>query len=300
MKHIKKIVLFLVFNLVIISQSYASVILIDSKSLHKKLNNSNLIIIDMSDDTQYQRFHLPKAFYLPYRTINQRNKQRISKSIGSDNMVKLLSYMGITEKSDIVIYDDMAGLHASRLYWELERLGHKKVAILNGGIVSWVLNNYKVSNKIVNPIKVNYTAVKTNINSLASLSDVIAASNNSNGKQGTTLLDVRSKEEYFGNPKIKNSGHIPGALWWPWQQAVDFDNGFIQKKSAALLQSLKSIGISDKNSDIIIYCQSGHRASQTFMTLRNLGFKNIRIYDGSMAEYSLNRSSKFILGANAR
>jgi thiosulfate/3-mercaptopyruvate sulfurtransferase len=293
MKHIKKITLILVLTLTTFSQSYASSIFIDSKSLHKKLNNDDLVIIDMSDDTQYQRFHLPKALYLPYRTINQRNKQRISKSIGSANVVKLLSYMGVTEKNDIVIYDDMAGLHASRLYWELERLGHKKIAILNGGIVSWVLNNYKVTNVAFNPVKTNYVPSKSSAVTVANLSDVTAASKNSK----IVLLDVRSKEEYYGNPKNPRSGHVPGARWWPWQQAVDFENGFTQKKSSDIMKSLQSVGVSNKNTDIIVYCQSGHRASQTYMTLKNLGFNNVRLYDGSMAEYSSNKAMPLIKGA---
>jgi thiosulfate/3-mercaptopyruvate sulfurtransferase len=293
MKHIKIFTLLLVL-LSIFTQVYASTIFIESEALLKKINNSDLVIIDMSDETQYQRFHLPKALYLPYRAINQRNKQRISKSIGSDNIVKLLSYMGITEKSDIVIYDDMGGLHASRLFWELERLGHKKVALLNGGLVSWVLNNYKVTNKVTNPTKATYVPSKANSITIANLSDVTAASSNSK----TVILDVRSKEEYYGNPKNKRSGHVPGAKWFPWQQAVDFDNGFTQKNSSEILNNLKSVGVTDKNAEVIVYCQSGHRASQTYMTLRNLGFNNVRLYDGSMAEYGSNRNTPLIQGAN--
>ncbi|MFV2061589.1 MAG: sulfurtransferase [Gammaproteobacteria bacterium] len=296
MKHIKKITLFLVLSLATLSQSYAASIFIDSQSLLKKLNNDDLVIIDMSDDTQYQRFHLPKALYLPYRAINQRNKQHISKSIGSDNVAKLLSYMGVTEKNDIVIYDDMAGLHAARLYWELERLGHKKVAILNGGLVSWVLNNYKVTNKPFNPVKSNYVPSKSSSITVASLSDVMAASKDSN----IILLDVRSKEEYYGNPKNPRSGHIPTARWWQWQQAVDFENGFTQRKSSELMKSLQTVGVSNKNTDIIVYCQSGHRASQTYMTLKNLGFKKVRLYDGSMAEYSSNKTAPLIKGKNPK
>ncbi len=296
MKHIKKLTLILVFTLTSLGQSYAATVFIDSKALQNKLNNSDLVIIDMSDETQYQRFHLPNALYLPYRAINQRNKKRISKSIGSDNIVKLLSYMGITEKNDIVIYDDMGGLHASRLYWELERLGHKKLAILDGGLVTWVLNNYKVTNKVINPTKATYTPSKSTSVTLASLADVSAASKDSK----TVILDVRSKEEYFGNPKNRRSGHVPGAKWFPWQQSVNFDDGFKQQKSADIMKNLQAVGVTDKDAQVIVYCQSGHRASQTYMTLKNLGFTNVRLYDGSMAEYGQALSSPLIKGANPR
>ncbi|VAW94590.1 hypothetical protein MNBD_GAMMA22-2420 [hydrothermal vent metagenome] len=296
MQHIKKFTLILVFTLLFVSQSYAATVLIDSKALQNKLNNKDLVIIDMSDETQFQRFHLPNALYLPYRAINQSNKKRISKSIGSDNVVKLLSYMGITEKSDIVIYDDMGGLHASRLYWELERLGHKKLAILDGGLVSWVLRHYKVTNKTVNPIKATYTPSKSTFNTLATLADITAASKDSK----TVILDVRSKEEYYGNPKNRRSGHVPGAKWFPWQQSVNFEDGFKQQKSDDILKNLQAVGVTDKNAEVIVYCQSGHRASQTYMTLKNLGFTKVRLYDGSMAEYGQALSSPLIKGANPK
>jgi thiosulfate/3-mercaptopyruvate sulfurtransferase len=38
--------------------------------------------------------------------------------------------------------------------------------------------------------------------------------------------------------------------------------------------------------DIITYCQSGVRASHTFFLLHQLGFKQIRMYDGSWLEWS--------------
>ncbi len=296
MKHIKKFTLFLLFTLISVNLSYASTIFIDSKSLQKKLNNSDLVIIDMSDETQYQRFHLPKAVYLPYSAINQRNKQRISKSIGSDNVSKLLSYMGVSEKSDVVIYDDMGGLHASRLYWELERLGHKKVALLNGGLVSWVLSNYKVTNSVFSPNQTTYTPSKSSSNTLASLQDVTSASKSAN----VIILDVRSKEEYTGNPKNRRSGHVPGARWFPWQESVDFENGFTQKKSSVIMKNLQAVGVTDKNAEIIVYCQSGHRASHTYMTLRNLGFTKVRLYDGSMAEYGRTFSAPLVRGLNPK
>ena len=62
--------------------------------------------------------------------------------------------------------------------------------------------------------------------------------------------------------------------------------------------NLQAVGISDKKTDIIVYCQSGRRASQTYITLKNLGFNKVRLYDGSMAEYGHDRKVKLTRGAN--
>jgi 3-mercaptopyruvate sulfurtransferase SseA len=40
------------------------------------------------------------------------------------------------------------------------------------------------------------------------------------------LLDVRSRDEYTGNPKEARSGHIPGAQWWSWEQSINMQSGF--------------------------------------------------------------------------
>ncbi|MBF0444611.1 MAG: sulfurtransferase, partial [Magnetococcales bacterium] len=35
----------------------------------------------------------------------------------------------------------------------------------------------------------------------------------------------------------------------------------------------------------IIYCESGHRAAQTWLLLRDLDFKNVRLFAGSISQW---------------
>ena len=51
------------------------------------------------------------------------------------------------------------------------------------------------------------------------------------------------------------------------------------------MDSLKQLGITNKKQELIVYCRSGHRASQSYFTLRKLGFENVKLYDASMNEY---------------
>lgn len=296
MKYLRLIAQIALLNLVSLGSVYASSVFIDGDELLKKITNKDLVIIDMSDERQYKRFHLPNALYLSFGEMNERNKKGVSDSIGVDGMIKLLSDKGLTENDDVVIYDDMAALHAARLYWELERLGHKKVAILDGGLVGWVLNNNKVSNESVSREKSIYKATNITTNTLVNLKDVVAASNDSK----TLILDVRSEGEYVGNRKKMRSGHIPGALWFPWNQAVNLDKNFNQKSASEIFDKLNSLGVTDKNAELIVLCQSGHRASQAYITLKNLGFSNVRLYDGSMSEYSKDKTAPLVKGKKAR
>ncbi len=272
----------------------ADSVLVDADWVSQRLDDSSVVLVDMAaEGTQYQRFHLPGAVYLPYQAIVQRRRDGVVVRVDDERLMNILGALGIRNDSHVVVYDDIGGLQAGRLLWELERIGHPKVSVLDGGLVQWILDGRKVVATPVRPTPVKYIRVsdagRANDASLELVKD------DAEGKP--VLLDVRTKEEYQGDPKSKRrTGHIPGAKWWPWEQAVDFDNGFRLKSADWLQNKLADLGIADKDQPIITYCQTGHRASQTYFTLRRLGYQNVRVFDGSMAEYERDRLAPLTLG----
>jgi len=265
--------------------------LVSTEWLANNLHNKHIVLIDMSDGFQYQRFHIPGAINLPYGYLNT-DLKGVSLSAGQSQIIKILSQIGVTQDSYVIAYDDTGGLNAARLLWELDQLGHPQKAMLNGGLVKWIREGRKVSYQAP-PIKpVTYRAKLTGSSATANLTNVEQA--NRNGK--TLLLDVRSEEEYLGNPRFPRSGHIPGAKWWEWDQAVNFDGDFTIKKAEQLKTSLAKLGLTDQQQSVIVYCHSGHRASHAWFTLRELGFKNVRVYDGSMKEYEQHKDLPLKMG----
>ncbi len=264
--------------------SYASPLLVTTQDLAQRLTKSKPVLIDMSDATQYQRFHLVDAISLPYEilVINHNN---ISMPIPQEKLTALLGTLGIDAHTDVVIYDDTGGLNAARLYWELEQLGHTQMALLDGGLVKWILEGRPVTNQPAIAHATTYQISKPARLFLANLKEVAAISR----KKEVVLLDVRSEDEYRGDPRIPRSGHIPGAKWWEWDQAVDFDHGFVQRDAATLRESLSQLGLTDLKQPIITYCHSSHRASQAYYTLKRLGYTNVKIYGGSILEYEQNK-----------
>lgn len=262
--------------------------LVETDWLAKNLENDNIVLIDMSDGLQYQRFHLPGAINLPYEYLT-RSKNKVSLSVGQNQIIKLLGQIGVTQQTHVVAYDDTGGLHASRLLWELEQLNHPKMSLLNGGLVKWIREGRKISHTAP-PLKAKtYTPRTTGNKATATLSDVTQAKN-------TVLLDVRTPEEYIGNPKYPRTGHIPGARHWQWDQALNIDKGFTLHDNSFLKQELSKAGVTDTKQPITVYCRSGHRAAHTYFTLRQLGFENVKIYDGSMKEYERQKNLPLKLG----
>ncbi len=292
-KHFHVYLLLLYFVSLAAAAAVRPAVLVDVDWLHKNLNNKDLVVVDMSDRFQYQRFHIPGAVHLPYHAINRRLKNGVSLRVDDRRLTAVLGGLGIERKTHVVLYDDLGGLNAGRLFWELERLGHPKVSVLNGGLVSWILQGHKVDNRLSVRKKTVYRLPdgfkpKNNLIDLAGVKGL-------NTKK-TFLLDVRTRLEYMGTKKDPRSGHIPGALWWPWSDSIDLSRGFKHREPAELLKSLAKIGVRDKKTPIVVYCRSGHRAAQAYMTLRFLGFSDVKLYDGSILEYATDKSVAFNQG----
>jgi thiosulfate/3-mercaptopyruvate sulfurtransferase len=270
-------------------------VLVEGRWLEANIHDPRVTVVDMSDDdTQYQRFHLPGAVRLPYESlVKERKADKVKVRLDDPELAALFGKLGITREKYVVIYDDMGGLNAARLFWELERLGHPRASVLDGGLVSWILEGRKVVNNAPRPVPAAYELNGAGRANEASLDDVKTAMQTKSSR----LLDVRSDDEYLGEPKKPRTGHIPGARWWPWERGVDFTRGFTRRDEATLKQTLRSVGAADPRAPIIAYCRSGHRAAQTYLTLRSLGYENVKVYANSINEYGLNPTDPLKQGA---
>jgi len=281
------------FTSVAQSASQSSPVLVDSKWLAANMNNKNIVIIDTSEHTQHLRFHIPGSIHIGYNEIvYKRKKDKVSIQVPNDYFQKLLGQRGINNDSHIIIYDDMGGLNAGRLFWQLEQIGHKKVSVLDGGLVKWILEHRKVNNTSVKRPPLQYGANQSpGRNNLASIKTLTEKNN--------LIIDARTKEEYMGHPRYPRTGHVPAAKLWDWQDNVSFENAFMIKKAPHIIKQQKHINLKNKSKNIVAYCRSGHRAAQTYLTLRSMGFNNVKLYDGSMAEYSRNKKAPLVKGCTA-
>jgi len=246
------------------------------------------------DDWQYNRFHIPGAVRVAYHElIKPGGPGKPPARLSEQELVAVLGQAGISRDSHVVLYDDMGGLNAGRLFMELERLQHPAVSVLDGGLVKWVLSHRRVDNRPIERKPVKYLLPEGRRETLVALDEV-----KQSGANGAVLLDVRSREEYTGDPKQQRSGHIPGARWWPWEQAIQVDGGFVLRDRGDLGARLAQVGLVDRKTPVVLYCRTGHRASQTYLTLRHLGFENVRVHAGSMLEYLLDASAPVKRGSS--
>jgi len=108
----------------------------------------------------------------------------------------------------------------------------------------------------------------------------------------TVILDGRSHEEYSGQrvggpvgPDVGalRYGRIPGARHLFFEELLDANKAF---KPAEELARLVAPSGAAADKDIIAYCRMSHRATVLqFVLTQLLGYKKVRVYDGSWTEW---------------
>ena len=196
--------------------------------------------------------------------------------------------LGVSQDSHVVFIP--AGVNSTdfgssaRAYWTFKVFGHEKVSILNGGYAAWkaAYPNRIEQGAPIAPLAGDFTA-KFQPQGYISMADVAKAV----GKDsGITLLDGRNEPQYYGeakHPKAAKAGRIPGAQLLFQETAYDVSANRL--KSATELESLYAEVATDQ--PVISYCNTGHWAATNWFVLSEvLGRKDVKLYDGSMVEWT--------------
>ncbi len=271
--------------------------LLSVKWLAKNINQANMVILDVSEFTHYEKNHIPGAVkaFGPWMTMNH-NFVGFMMPTASDLITMIRSY-GVNNNSFVVIYDEGTTADdtakSARALWTLQALGHNKVAILNGGFAGWDRHGETISTRPATPDPGNFTG-KLIKSMVTSYSDVQSKLHS----QGVTFVDSRLPNQYFGkekNSEIARFGHIPGSLLWPASYLTNAGINLAPsyfKDAKILRQMAAGVGIpTNKNAAIVTYSNHGKSAALDYFVLHDiLGYKNVSIYDGSMLQYAVTKS----------
>jgi len=111
------------------------------------------------------------------------------------------------------------------------------------------------------------------------------------------IVDARTAKEFRGEEiRAIRGGHIPGAIpihymenWVDPDAQAKLDKKVVSNKDGMNLKprgQLQALYAKlDPKKETIVYCQSGVRASETATILKELGYKNVRVYDSSWLGY---------------
>lgn len=198
---------------------------------------------------------------------------------------EVLSKLGISPSSLIIVYDDKNGSNAAaRFWWMLKAIGHEKVQVLNGGLQAAIKIGFPLSSEMENFEPTDHYPVSDWKLAQANIDEVETARNNSEN----IVIDVRDKNRFDGltEPLDLIAGHIPGAINIPFSENLD-ENGFY--KPATVLAEKYSKIIGDKKPEnVIVHCGSGVTACHTLLAMDYAGIPIPKLYVGSWSEWSRN------------
>ena len=266
--------------------------LIDAHELHSQIDDSDLRIIDCRFDLAdpsagrraYLQGHIPGAVFAD---LDRDLAAPVSPDSGRhplpdvDTFVATLCRLGISNASNVVVYDAGNGALAARAWWLLRWLGHERVRLLDGGLAHWIASAGPVASGTEQVAETQFRPEprKDIVLTTAELeSDIDAIAS-------MRLYDARDAARFRGEiePIDPVAGHVPGSLNLPFPVSLHEDGRWKSKNSLEALW-LSVLG-EDRQVSWAVMCGSGVTACHLAISAMEAGYREPRLYVGSWSEW---------------
>jgi thiosulfate/3-mercaptopyruvate sulfurtransferase len=266
-------------------------LLLSPAELEQHLDDSSWIVFDTRHDLMdpekgrraYAAGHIKGAYFL--HTDEDLAGPRTGKNgrhplPDLDVFAEKINRCGVAPGVQVVVYDDMAGNFAVRLWWMLRWLGHEETALLDGGFPLWQKEGRPIDSQVPPPRKGAFVP-------RPHLGNVVDAHFVERFREDPALklVDARAAERFKGvqEPIDPVAGHIPGAVNRFWQKNLQADGRF--KAPEALRAEYLELLESTPPADTIHMCGSGVTACHNIFAMAYAGLPEGRLYPGSWSEW---------------
>ncbi len=261
-------------------------VLVSTEWLAQNKDLPNLVVVESDEDVLlYETGHIPGAVKVDWHT--DLNDPVTRDYVDGESFAKLMSRVGISRDSTVVIYGDKSNWWASYALWVFKLFGHEDVRLLDGGRDSWIAEGRELTREETTITPSEYPIVERDDSKIRAFRDDVLK------HFGNPLIDVRSAVEYSGerthmpdypDEGALRGGHIPSAKSVPWARAAG-ENGVFKSRAELEAIYIHEIGLK-ADDDVIAYCRIGERSSHTWFVLNYLlGLPGVRNYDGSWTEW---------------
>lgn len=267
-------------------------LLISAETLHDSLGESDLCVIDCRFDLKqpeagrqdYLQGHLPGSVYAD---LDEDLAAQVRPDSGRHplpdlpKLIQTLSEFGIGPDAQVVVYDELSGAIAARAWWLLRWLGHRRVAVLDGGLSRWRALGMPLQSGPVRRAYRKFTG-RPRPEMIIGTADIMA---DFRAGAPLRLVDARDKERFRGEhePIDPVAGHVPGARNLPCADNLTAEG--LWKSGPELRQIWTNVLAEDFDDPFSVMCGSGVTACQLVLSSLSAGLGEPRVYIGSWSEW---------------
>jgi thiosulfate/3-mercaptopyruvate sulfurtransferase len=231
---------------------------------------------------EFRTAHVPGARYFDIDEVADPDTDLPHMVPSPGRFAKLMSALGVGNKSRVVFYDQKGLASAARGWWLMRLFGHDEAAVLDGGLPKWQREGRATERGEPLPpaaasFRPDYRAAR-----LRGIGDVLGNVT----ARAELVLDARTAGRFTGaTPEPRagmRSGHIPGSASLPYTDLLNEDGTF--QAPQALRARFAAAG-ADGTRPLVTSCGSGVTACILTLGLRLAGLPEGAVYDGSWTEW---------------
>ncbi|MBJ3784776.1 sulfurtransferase [Devosia sediminis] len=241
-----------------------------------KALGDDVVLVDIRTADRYAAGHIPGAINIPREFIETPDVGGvIGETKTYEELEPILASYGLSYDQTIFVYGEFeenplspdSGRFPGKIYVSLDQAGFPNVHILSGGVNIWD-GELSTEASVLPPSDLKLTNTKPYIVQKDYVVEALT-------KDDTYVLDARGTTG-FDKAHIPGSINVPIGLFSNANQLHDDIDGLIAR--------LDELGI-DKDDEIITTCGWGWAASDLLAVLKDLGYTNLKLYDGSWTEW---------------
>jgi thiosulfate/3-mercaptopyruvate sulfurtransferase len=230
---------------------------------------------------EFQAEHINAAQFFDIDAISERNTDLPHMVPSAEQFAKQVADLGISDSSQVVVYDSHGLFSAARVWWLFRYFGLTNIAVLDGGLPKWKSDGYATTDQTTAPVMGQLSpTVQSGL--ICNAAQVLDASKTASAQ----IIDARPPARFKGEaaePRAGlRAGHMPNAKNVFFKSLLNADGTL--KSEADLTAIFKAQGV-DLARPVITSCGSGVTASVLALALQKIGHTNHALYDGSWSEW---------------
>lgn len=232
----------------------------------------------------YETAHIPGALFADIPGELSDPDSRFAFTLPSaDRFAQAAGALGIGDGVHVVTYAQASPMWATRLWWQLRFFGCDAVSVLDGGLPAWQAAGLPLTDEPVTPTPATFHARPREhwLARRAEIEQIVAA-----GDGATCLVNALTEPVFRGEGPSSYSrpGRIPGSVNAPWTNLIDPETNRF-RSLPRLREALTAAGALT-DTPTVAYCGGGISATVDLFALSLVGRDDVRLYDGSLTEWT--------------